>query len=91
MLPFEVLFNDKSAANIIYFYSVASKFSVTIDTEVEPSISVHLRYGTRIILEQRGGGLYYFDTTNEAFGKYQTIYYTVINKLESNKSCFHRR
>ena len=31
-----------------------------------------------------------FDTTNEAFTEDQTTYYTVLNTVERNKSCFHR-
>ena len=67
MLPFEVFFNDQSLANILSFDIVASKFRKTIDTGLDTSINVHLYNGTRIILKQRGTGLYYFDTTNKAF------------------------
>ena len=72
MSPFEVLFNDQPLARMISFDAVASNFRITIGTELEPSINVHLHYGTRIIFSKFGGDLYYFDTTNEAFDEDQT-------------------
>ena len=78
MLTFEVLFNGRNLANILSFHAVAYKFRITIDTELDPSINLHLHYGRRIIFKQCGGGLYYFDATNEAFDKYQTTYYTFL-------------
>ena len=53
--------------NVLSFAAVVSNFRVTIDTELDPSINVHLHDGTRIICKQCGAGIYYFDTTNEAF------------------------
>ena len=67
MLPFEVFLIEQSLANIISFAAVAFKFRMTIDTELDPFINVHLHDGTRIIFKQCGSGIYYFDTTNEAF------------------------
>ena len=69
LLPFEVFFNEQSLANIISFATVASKVSITIDTELEPFINVHLHDVKRIIFKQCGAGLYYFDTTNGDFQK----------------------
>ena len=67
MLPFEVFFNEKSLGNILSFSAVASKFSITIDTELYPSIKVHIHDVTRIIFKKYGAGPYYFDTTNKVF------------------------
>ena len=64
MLSFEVFFNYKYLTNIIYFAAVVSKFRINIDTELDPSINVHLNNGTGIIFNQYGGSLYYFYTTN---------------------------
>ena len=44
-----------------------------------------------IIFNKCRGGLYYFDTTNKNFSEYQNTYYTFINTVESNRSCFHRQ
>ena len=90
MLPFEV-FNEQSLANIFSFSAVASKFRITIDTELDPSTNVHLHDNTKIIFKQCGAGLYYFDTINEAFAEDETTDYTFLNTVYSNKSCFHRR
>ena len=72
MLSFEVFFNYQFLANITSFFAVASNFRITIETELEPSTNVHLHDGTMIILKQFMAGLYYFDTTNEAFTEEQT-------------------
>ena len=64
LLPFEFFFNEQSLANILSFAAVASKFRITIDTEFDPFINVHLHDGTSIIFKQCRAGLYYFDTTN---------------------------
>ena len=57
MLHFEILFNDKSLTNIISFAVVASKFTIPINIELDPSINVHLYNITRIIFKKCGGGL----------------------------------
>ena len=59
--------NEKHLANILSFAAVASKLRITINTELEPFINVHLHYGTSIIFNQCRAGLHYYDTTNEAF------------------------
>ena len=91
MLPFEDFLNEQSLANILSFATVASKFRITNETELDPLINAHLHDGTRIIFKQCRARLYYFDTTNEAFAEDQTTYYTFLNTVDSNKSCFHRR
>ena len=70
---------------------MASKFSITIDTELDTFTNLHLHNGTRIIFKQCGEGLYYFDTNNEAFAEDQTTDYTFLYTVDSNKSCFHIR
>ena len=84
-------FNEQSLANILSFAAVAAKFRIFIDTKLDPFINVHLHDGTRIIFKQCGAGLNYFDTTNEAFAAYQTTDYTLLNTVDSNKSCFYRQ
>ena len=91
MLPFKVFLNKQSLANLLYFAAVLSKFRITIDTELDPFINVHLHNGTRIIFNQCGAGLYYFDTIDEAFAEDQTTDYTFLNTVDSNKSFFHRQ
>ena len=67
------------------------KFRITIDIELDPSINVHLHYGTMIIFKECGAGIYYSDTTNEASNSDQNTDYTFFNTLESNKSFFRRK
>ena len=76
---------------ILSFAAGASKFRITIDTELESFIIIHLHEGTMIIFKQCGTGLYYIDTTNKAFSENQTIDNTFLNTVDSNKLCFHRR
>ena len=89
--PWNFFFNDISLVDILFFAAVASKFSITIDTELDPSINVQLQDGKRKILNQCGGGLYYFDTINKDFDEDQNTEWNFLNTLESNKSCFNRR
>ena len=91
MLPFEVFLNEKTLGNILSFAAVASNSRITIDTELDTLINVHLHNGTRIISKQCGAGIYYFNTKNEAFSEEKTTYYIFLNTVDSNKSCFHRR
>ena len=63
-----------------------SRFRITINTELDTSTNVHLHDDTRIILKKCGGGLYYFDTTNEEFAEDKTIDYTFFDTVDSNKS-----
>ena len=86
-----MIFNEQSLANILSFAAVASKFRITINTELDPFVNLNLHDGTRIIFRECGAGLYYFDTTNEAFAEDQTTDYTFLNTVDSNKSCFHRQ
>ena len=43
---------------------MAQKFKITIDTYLDPAISVQLNDGNIIIFKKFSGGLYYFDTTS---------------------------
>ena len=72
MLPIEVFFNEQSLANILSFATVASKFSITVNTQLYPSTNVHLHHAVRMIFKKCGWGLYSFDTTNEAFDEEKT-------------------
>ena len=91
MLPFEKKINEQPLANILSFEAVASKFRVTINTELYPPINVHLQGRTRIIFKQCGAGIYYLDTTNGVFAEDETIEHILLNKLYSNNSFFHRQ
>ena len=84
--PLKFKKNAQSLTNTLSFAVVASKFRITIDTELDPSINTNPHDGTKIILKQCREGLYYFNTTNKAFAEYQTKDCTLLNTAESNKS-----
>ena len=44
--------NEQSLENILSFAAVASNFRITIDTELDTFINVHLHDDTRIIFKQ---------------------------------------
>ena len=67
MLPFEFFFNKQSLKNILSFAAVAYNYRIIINTELEPSVKLHLHDGTRIIFKKFRGGPYNFDINNEAF------------------------
>ena len=50
--------------NVLSFFVVAHKFNITIDTDSDLSINVHLYGGTIIMRKKCSRGLYYYDTTN---------------------------
>ena len=82
--------NEQPLANITSFAAVAPKFRITIDTELDPFIIVHLHNITRILLKQCGAGIYYIYTTNKAFTEDQTPEYTFLDTVERNNSFIHR-
>ena len=90
MLPFEKK-KMNNPLKKLSFDAGASKFRITINAELKSFIIIQLHEGTMIIFKQCGTGLYYIDTTNEAFSENQTIDNTFLNTVDSNKLCFHRR
>ena len=66
-----------------------SKFRITFDTELDPSINVHLEDGTRVVIKQCGGGMYYYSMTNKAFDEGQTMDYNFLSTVEGKTSYFH--
>ena len=61
LLAFRVFYNPDSIANILIFLGVTSQFIFTMDTNKEPSISVHTGQNYFLKFYQCHGGLYYFD------------------------------
>ena len=71
---------------------MARILSITINTELNPAINVHLDNGTIIIFKKFSGGLYYYYTTSMEHNiiNIQDADCTFMNKLESNKTYFHQ-
>ena len=64
MLPFEVFYKTNPLGKILSFAAVTRKFSLTIDTNLDLAINMHLDYGTSITIKKCRVGLYYYDTAN---------------------------
>ena len=64
ILTFKVFYNENYLAKILSFFVVARKFRIAVDTDLDPSINVHLDGGTSIMFNKYSRGLYYYDTTN---------------------------
>ena len=61
ILPFEL----NSLANMLSVTTVKHKLRITMDRDLDPSIHVHLKEGTRIMFKKWSRGLYYYDKTNK--------------------------
>ena len=48
----DFLFVEQSLLNILSFAALASKFRISINTELDPSIKIHLNDGTRIVFKK---------------------------------------
>jgi hypothetical protein len=60
----DLLFNTHSLTNILSMAEEVRKvYRITMDTSMEPAMSVHRRDGSLMIFKERKSGLYYFDTT----------------------------
>ena len=93
MIPFGGFLNNNSLANVLIFDALVRKFRITIYTDIDPEINVHLDSGTSIKFKQCSGILYYYDTTNieNNTTNNQVIGYTFIIIVESKNSYFHIR
>ena len=78
---------------MLSFSAVARKFRITMDTELDPAINLHLRNGMDIMFKRCSGGLYYYDTNSTEHNtiNIQVTDYTFINTVERNKAYFHQR
>ena len=56
-----VWYSPKSLANTLSLAEVRKKFRVTMDTQVEASITVHRKSGTKMKFLEYRNGLYYYD------------------------------
>ena len=48
----KLFYKKKSLANILSFSTVARKFSIIVDIDLEPDINVHLYDGNNIIFKK---------------------------------------
>ena len=88
MLPFRVFYNGKSLAKILSFAKVMRRFRITIVTDIDSMIKLHINDGSNIRFQQCRRGLYYYDTTSmgNKTNKKQVNVYTFMSTSE-RKSC----
>jgi len=63
VFPFEVYYNPNSLANILSLSEVSERYRVTMDTDKEPAMVVHLNANVSHKFIKFGSGLYYLDTS----------------------------
>ena len=92
-LPLSVHVNESSMANILAVSDVAAIDGVrlTMDSEQEKSISVHLPDGMVYSFLQNDDGLYFFDTSNPGNHiKSSSNHYSFLSTVAENKQIFTR-
>lgn len=90
-----VWYNPASMANILSFAQVQKMCRITVDTDLEPAISVHRSTGTIVKFLEFGNGLYYFDAAAQNLSPPLACNpvpgYTFLQTVSGNKARFHRR
>ncbi len=89
-----VWFNPDSLANILSMAEVRKVCRITMDTSVEPAMSVHRRDGSIMKFNEYKSGLYYFDTaapTSPNYTSFDVNVYSFLHTVEQNKQAYTRR
>ena len=86
---FEVWYNPESMLNIMSFKDVRKHFRITIDTDVENTVNVHLKCGKVLKFEEVESGLYLLRSNNESNKKVSA--YSYLTLVKANKSQFTTR
>ena len=79
----KVFYNENYLANILSFFVVVHKFTITVNADLDPDINVHLGGGNSIMCKKYSRGLYYYDTTNM---EHNTIFF-LLNGIHVLKVC----
>jgi len=88
VFPFEVYYKSNSLANILSLSKVSEWYRITMNTDKEPVMVVHLNANVSHKFIKCGSGLYYLDTSQVE----QPIDdYLFLSTVKSNKSYFSRR
>jgi hypothetical protein len=89
-----VWFNPNSLANILSMAEVRKVCRITMDTSVEPAMSVHPRDGSIMKFNEYKSGLYYFDTAapkTPNSTSFNVNAYLFLNTVEQTKQAYTRR
>jgi hypothetical protein len=90
----DVWYNPHSLANILSMAEVRKVCRITMDTSVEPAMTVHRKDGSRMKFSEYTSGLYYYDTaapepTNDT--SFNVTNYLFLNTVAGNKQAYTRR
>ena len=87
-----VWYSPKSFANILSLAEVRKKFRVTMDTQVEASINIHRKNGTKTKFKEYKNELYYYDVPviNDKLNNEVTDY-CFVTTVAKNKLMLTRR
>jgi hypothetical protein len=93
VLPLQVHVNPSSLANILSLKDVASipGIRITMDTEVERAIHVHVDDNKVLKFNECDDGLYYYDVSTSNFTKPLVNNYSFLSTVTSNKRFFTAR
>ena len=86
---FKVWYNPSSMMNILSFKDVRKHFRITMDTDVENVINVHMKCGKVLKFEEVESGLYLLHTNNITSKKVSA--YSFLTLVKSNKANFTSR
>jgi hypothetical protein len=89
-----VWYNPHSLANILSMAEVRKVCRITMDTSIEPAMTVHRKDGSCMKFSEYKSGLYYFDTagpepTNDT--SFDVTNYLFLNTVAGNKQAYTRR
>ncbi len=82
--------SDDNIANVYALVDVANCYRVTMDSQLERAMFVHLGDVTKMKFRDCGDGLYYFDTSRDNLIKDSSEAYSFLNTVAANKQHFHR-
>ena len=87
---FDVWYNPESMVNILSFADIRKRFRVTIDSQKEAIITVHLDEEKTVKFTEVASGLYLYNTKGDNQSNNQLCNYTYINVEKKNKEGYTR-
>ena len=84
-----VYYNPESIANILSMAHVTSTYRVTMDSDVEDAIFVHIGDNETLKFTRCGNGLYYYDTNSKT--KQTVAPYILFSTVAANKQYYTSR
>ena len=90
IMPFEVYLSETSLANILSLADVSDHFRVTMDSDRDHSLHVHISEQSILRFRRCGSGLYYLDTKSYDNNNDTVINYPIsfVQTVAANKEYF---